>query len=150
MSDHENTPEESPEEKPKRTITEEIEVAGGQVIDQLKQIVREGNVRRVIVKTAGGRVLLDTTLALGAIGGGLVAAIGGLPLAALGAAVAIITQVKIEVVREVDADSPLVEEDDEDDSPIMGKQRIMISADDDEDDSADDAPETTNNLESDD
>lgn len=148
MSDNENTPENSPEEKPKRTITEEIEVAGGQVISQLKQIVREGNVRRVIVKTAGGRVLLDTTLALGALGGGIAAAIGGLPLAALGAAVAIIAQVKIEVVREVDADSDFTDDDDEDDTPIMGKQRIMISSED--DDTAEDTPDTANNLESDD
>lgn len=143
MSEPKNAPEHTPEEKPKRTITEEIEVAGGQVVEQLKSIVREGNVRRVVVKTADGRVLLDTTLALGAIGGGLAAAIGGFPLAILAAGVAIIARVKIEIVREVDADTV---QDDDDDAPITGKQRIQISSDDDEDD---DAPSTTNKLESD-
>jgi len=144
MTDQNNSPEETPEDKPKRTVTEEIEVAGGQVINQLKNIVREGNVRRVIVKTADGRVLLDTTLALGAVGGGLAALIGGLPLAALGMAAAVIARIKIEIVREVDTDTI----EDDDGEPITGAQRIEIVGNDDDDDEGD-APSTENDLSSD-
>jgi len=47
---------------------EEIKVASGKLKDTLKKIIREGNVRRVIVRNAGGRTLIDMPLTAGVAG----------------------------------------------------------------------------------
>ena len=47
---------------------EEFEVAGGELADFLGRILREVNVRRIIVKNKHGRTLLDIPVAVGAIG----------------------------------------------------------------------------------
>ena len=41
---------------------DEIKVAGDKLKSTLKQLVREGNVRRVIVRNSAGRTLLDMPL----------------------------------------------------------------------------------------
>ena len=53
--------EQAPEEAPikKRTVSEELEVAGGQLVGKMQDIVKQGNVRRLIVRNSNGRVLLD-------------------------------------------------------------------------------------------
>jgi hypothetical protein len=68
----------------KRTVTEEMELAGNQVVERLQDMVRQGNVRRVIIKTADDKVLLDTTLTVGALAGGAMALIWW-PFAAIAA-----------------------------------------------------------------
>ena len=63
------------------TYTEEISVAGGKLKETLKGIVREGNVRRVIIQNGTGRTLLDLPLTAGVVGAALLpfwAAVGGL------------------------------------------------------------------------
>jgi hypothetical protein len=60
---------------------EEQQVSGNQLLGTLKRIVREGNVRRVVVKNASGRTLLDVPLTAGVVGAALLpfwAAVGGL------------------------------------------------------------------------
>lgn len=47
---------------------EEIKVAGNKLKSTLKKLIREGNVRRVIVRNASGRTLLDMPLAAGVAG----------------------------------------------------------------------------------
>jgi hypothetical protein len=51
-----------------QTITEEFKVVGRELIDTLKKIVREGGVRRVVVRSPEGRTLLDVPLAAGVAG----------------------------------------------------------------------------------
>lgn len=46
----------------------EFTVAGDKLTDTLAHLVREGNVRRVIVRNAAGRTLLDMPLAAGVAG----------------------------------------------------------------------------------
>ena len=61
--------------------SEEVHVSGGGLLSTLKRIVREGNVRRVIIKNAEGRVVLDVPLTAGVVGAALLpfwAAVGGL------------------------------------------------------------------------
>ena len=61
--------------------TEELKVSGNKLLSTLKGIVREGNVRRVVIKNASGRTVLDVPLAAGAVGAVLFpfwAAVGGL------------------------------------------------------------------------
>ena len=63
------------------TYTEEIQVGANKLLSTIKGIIREGRVRRVIVKNASGRTVLDVPLAAGAVGAVLLpvwAAIGGL------------------------------------------------------------------------
>jgi integral membrane sensor domain MASE1 len=49
-------------------MQEEIKVAAGKLKDTLKAIIREGNVRRIVVRNADGRTLLDMPIAAGVIG----------------------------------------------------------------------------------
>jgi len=78
------------------TYTEEISVAGGKLKATLKNIIREGNVRRVMIQSSSGRTLLDLPLTAGIVGAAL------LPFwAAVGGIAALAADYKIVVVRDV-------------------------------------------------
>jgi len=47
---------------------EEIKVAGDKLKSTLKGLIREGNVRRIIVRNASGRTLIDFPLTAGLAG----------------------------------------------------------------------------------
>jgi len=87
------------EQERKRTFTEEIEIAGNQLVEQVKQLIAEGNVRRIRIKDAEGDIYLETPLTIGTIAGGAVV-LAAPWLAILGVLAALIARVKIEVVRE--------------------------------------------------
>ncbi len=83
--------------------TEEFKVSGEAVVSTIKQILHEGNVRRIIIKNEEGRTLLEVPLTIGVVGVLLLptwAAIG-----ALAALVAHLTIV-VEKVEETPAASP--------------------------------------------
>jgi hypothetical protein len=84
--------------KTERTWTEEIEVAGTELVDRVKELVKAGNVRRVILRTPDNKLLLEIPLTAGAVAGGVVVLIAPI-LAALGAMAALLAKVKVEVVR---------------------------------------------------
>jgi hypothetical protein len=86
-------------EQRKKTWTEEIEIAGGQLIERVKALIAEGNVRELRVKASGGQVIFETPVTVGVLAGGAVA-IAAPWLAILGALAALVARVKIEVVRE--------------------------------------------------
>lgn len=87
----------------KKTLTEELEVAGNQAVERVKELVAEGNIRRLIIKNPDDDVLIEMPLTVGAVAGG--ALVLAAPwLAALGAFAALVARVKIEIVREVDSD----------------------------------------------
>jgi len=117
-------PNEAPNvEKTKRTFSEELEVAGSQLVDRIQDIVKQGNVRKIIIRSADDRVLLETSLTVGAVAGGALAIIGGLPMAVLAAIAAAVARVKVEIVRELGDDEVLevkkkvdIEVEDEDNS----------------------------------
>lgn len=81
-----------------RTFTEEIEIAGHQLLERIKELVAEGNVRTLRIKTETGNVFLEIPLTAGAIAGGVVA-LAAPWLAAIGAIAALATRVKVEIVR---------------------------------------------------
>jgi hypothetical protein len=72
---------------------ETIKVEGGQLIDRVKQLIHEGNVRRVIIKQ-GEHTVVEFPLTVGVVGVLLAPA-----LAALGAIAALITECTVEVER---------------------------------------------------
>ncbi len=54
------------------TMTEEIKVTGSKLQSRLKELIREGNVRRIVIRNASGRTLLDMPLAAGVAGAVLI------------------------------------------------------------------------------
>jgi hypothetical protein len=78
----------------KKTHTEEFKVLGENLLAKIKELVHEGNVRRVIIKNDEGRALIDLPLSLGVVGTLLAP-----QLAAIGAIAALITQGTITVER---------------------------------------------------
>ncbi|MCK5745391.1 DUF4342 domain-containing protein [Oricola sp.] len=89
--------------KGRKTFTEEIEVAGDKLIERIKEIVEEGNVRSLRLKASDGDIVLETPLTIGVVAGGAVA-LAAPWLAVLGVIAALVTHVTVEVVREVDMD----------------------------------------------
>lgn len=49
-------------------MVEEIKVTGSKLKSKLKELLREGNVRRVVIKNPKGRTLLDFPLTAGVAG----------------------------------------------------------------------------------
>jgi hypothetical protein len=76
------------------TYWESLKAEGSAVVDQLKEIVRQGNVRRVRVRQ-GERTIAEFPLTVGVVG-----AVFAPALAAIGALVAVATDCTIDVQRE--------------------------------------------------
>ncbi len=86
-------------ENKKRTWVDEIEVGGNQLVERIKDLMSEGNARRVIIRSKDGTELLTMPLTVGVLGGGIFAMAAPI-WAAIGALAALVTQVKLEVIRE--------------------------------------------------
>lgn len=78
-------------------IKEEFKVKGEELVEKVKQLIHEGNVRRLIIKDESGKVFLEIPLTYGVIG-----AFVAPWLAAVGAIAAMVADLKIEVVRDED------------------------------------------------
>jgi hypothetical protein len=81
----------------KGTAWETIRGHGAQMLDEVKRLVREGNVRRVVVRQ-GDRVVAEFPLTVGVVG-----ALAAPALAAIGALVALLADCRLDVEREVGA-----------------------------------------------
>ena len=80
------------------TRTEEFKLDGGKVLDKIKELIHEGNVRRITLKNEEGKILIEIPLTLGLVGAAL------LPVfAAVGALAAVATRMVI-AVEKVDPD----------------------------------------------
>jgi hypothetical protein len=88
-----------PVEKRSTRWTEEIEIAASDLIATVKKLIAEGNVRRLIIKNTDGQSLLEIPLTAGVVIGGTLVLLAPV-LAALGALAALLSKVKIEIVRE--------------------------------------------------
>ena len=88
-----------------RTWSEEIEMAGSQLVEQVKQWLAEGNGRRLILRTPDNSLHLEIPLVAGAVVGGVVTFFAPL-LAVVGAIASVLARVKVEIVR---VESPPVE-----------------------------------------
>jgi hypothetical protein len=74
---------------------EQYKVAGDRVVEKIKEIIREGNVRRITIRNEEGRTLIEVPLTVGVVGAVL------LPVwAAIGAIAALVANCSIEVERE--------------------------------------------------
>ena len=91
-----------------RTTIDEVKVKGNQLVGKVKEIIEEGNARRVTIRK-DGRTLLEFPLSVGV--GGATAAVFLMPtLAAVGALAALVTDVEVivervaEVVKDVEVE----------------------------------------------
>ena len=76
-----------------QNYTEELQVMGEQLLAKVKELIHEGNVRRIIIKQ-DGRTVVEFPMTIGLVGT-LVAPM----LAAVGVIGALLAQCSIEVVR---------------------------------------------------
>jgi hypothetical protein len=74
---------------------ETIRGQGGQLVDEVKRLIHEGNVRRVVVRQKD-RVVAEFPLTVGVVG-----ALAAPAVAAIGALVALLTDCRLDVEREV-------------------------------------------------
>ena len=84
--------------KPDRTWTEQIVVSGNRLVERVKQLLAEGNVRRLIIRKPSGEKLLEMPLTAGVAVGGLMTIIVPV-LTVLSVLAALVAEVKVEVVR---------------------------------------------------
>ena len=80
---------------------EEIKVKGNQLVAKVKEIIEDGNARRVIIKKED-RILLEFPMSVG-MGGAAAALLLAPTLAAVGALAALVTDVHVLIER---ADTP--------------------------------------------
>jgi hypothetical protein len=74
--------------------TEEFRVNGEELITKIKNLIKEGNIRRVIIKDKEGKVVFEIPLTYGVVG-----ALIAPQLAAIGAIAALITEATVVVEK---------------------------------------------------
>lgn len=80
------------------TWYEEFKVSGDNLVAKVRELIREGNVRRVFIKNESGETLLEIPLTAGVAVTVLTAAVAPV-LVAVGAVAALLTQVTVGVER---------------------------------------------------
>ena len=88
------------------TSTERIEVKGGHLVEKVKELVHEGNVRRIIIKDADSHTVMDLPVTVGVVGG-VVGVLVAPTMAAIGALAALAADYSIEVEREGATGAPM-------------------------------------------
>jgi len=78
----------------KKTRTEEFNVNGEELLARIKDLIRQGNIRRVIIKNKEGRILMEIPLTIGVVGALLAPS-----LAAIGAIAALLTEATVVVEK---------------------------------------------------
>lgn len=86
-----------------RPRTQEFTIDGDEVVAKVKELIHEGNIRRITIKNEEGRTMLEVPLTIGLIGAALLPV-----LAAIGALAALATRCTIVVERY--ADTPEAED----------------------------------------
>ena len=74
--------------------TEEFSVSGEELLAKVKDLIRQGNIRRVTIKDKSGKVIVEFPLTVGVVGLALAPV-----LAAVGAAAALIGEATIAVEK---------------------------------------------------
>lgn len=77
-----------------KTLKEELKISGDQLVATVKKLVKEANVRKIIIKNEEGKQLLSIPVTAASVGAILVPV-----LAALGALAALVTNCTVEVIK---------------------------------------------------
>jgi hypothetical protein len=78
----------------KGSVSEELKIDGEHLLAKIKELIHEGNIRRIIIKNDEGVTLMEVPLTLGVAGAVLLPS-----LAAVGAIAALVTDCSITVER---------------------------------------------------
>jgi len=115
-------------EKTEKTILEEIQGTVQEIISQIKELIRRGDAKRVIVKNKKGNVLLESRLTLG-VAGAVVLAVYAPLFTAITTLILYVSDVRVFVERNVDessdeyeVDAEVIEIDEDDDDEKSGKE----------------------------
>lgn len=84
-----------PKKKKSKITKEEIRVSGEELLAKVKELIKEGNVRRITITNKEGKDIIVIPLTLGVVGAVLLP-----PLAAVGAIAALVTECTISVERD--------------------------------------------------
>ena len=104
-------------------MSEQYDVRGSNLVRKVKEIIREGNVRRLTIRNEDGRELIEVPLSVGVVGAML------LPVwAAIGAIAALVTNCTIIVERHTD---------DEDEQPAAEDEQPAAEGEEDAGESGD-------------
>ena len=79
---------------PEHFRTEEFKVEGEKILAKIKELIHEGNVRKVILKDKDGKILMEIPMTFGVVGV-LIAP----QLAAIGAIAALLTEATIVIEK---------------------------------------------------
>jgi len=77
-----------------RTHTEEFHVNGEQLLAKIKELIHEGNIRRIIIKNKEGKTVMEIPLTVGVVGAVLLPT-----LAAVGAIAALVGEATVVVEK---------------------------------------------------
>lgn len=77
-----------------KTRTEEFRVDGEKLVAKIKELIHEGNLRRVIIKDKDGKTMMEIPVTFGVVG-----ALLAPQLAAIGAIAALLTEATIVVEK---------------------------------------------------
>lgn len=75
--------------------TEEFKVDGERLIGKIKEVIHEGNIRRIIIKDKEGKTVLEIPMTFGVVG-----ALIAPQLAAIGAIAALLTEATVVIEKE--------------------------------------------------
>jgi hypothetical protein len=89
-----------------KTIFEEMKVLGHELANKVKELIHEGNVRRIIIKNEQGHTFIEIPVTVAAVG-----VIFAPVLAAVGAIAAMAAKFTVVVEKMVDPDEPEVKVD---------------------------------------
>ncbi len=91
-----------------RITLEEIKVKGNELVDKVREIVEEGNARRIIIKK-DQKTVMELPLSVG-VGGAAAAILFAPVLAAVGAFAALVSDVRVVVERDTQPPFEEIEE----------------------------------------
>ncbi|MFH1195289.1 MAG: DUF4342 domain-containing protein [bacterium] len=76
---------------------EQFKINSQELLKKIEELIKEGNVRRIIVKDANGKTYLEIPLTIGVIG-----VLAAPVVAAIGAVAGLIANFKFEIIRKED------------------------------------------------
>jgi len=109
----------SQEKRKNSEFVEELRVSGENVVEKVRELIEQGNVRRLIVRKSNGETIVELPLTPSVIGAGALLIFAPM-LTMLAGVVAYLAEVKIEVVRQAE------EANDDDIDLDEKKKRIEI------------------------
>lgn len=93
-----DTPQEPPQQEDVRV--EEFKISGDALVARIKELIHQGNIRRIILKTEEGNTLIEIPMTVGVVGGVLSAALFPV-IAAIGVIGAMVAHLTVVIEKKV-------------------------------------------------